>query len=62
MVMDLNDNARITYEKRYLKRDEQGNVVETPEDLLQRVAENIASVERDFGRTEEEVKIIQEEF
>ncbi len=45
----LSDNAHTVLEKRYLKRDESGTVIETPEELFFRVAENIASAERKFS-------------
>jgi ribonucleotide reductase alpha subunit len=45
----LSDNARTVLEKRYLKKDENGKVIETPEEMFFRVAENIASAERLFG-------------
>ena len=45
----ISDNARVVLEKRYLVKDDNGNVVETPEDLFFRVAENIASAERCFS-------------
>ena len=45
----ISDNARTVLEKRYLKRDETGAVIETPEELFYRVAENIASAESRFG-------------
>ncbi len=60
--MDLSPNARITYEKRYLIKDEKGNPIETPEDLLRRVAANIASVEKNYGRTEAEIEKSKEDF
>ncbi len=60
--MELTDNARITYEKRYLKKDPEGNIVETPADLLRRVASNMAAVERGFGQDESEVKKVEEDF
>ncbi len=60
--MDLSSNARITYEKRYLIKDEKGNPIETPEDLLQRVAENIASVNNNYGYTEEEVTKTKDDY
>ncbi len=41
----LKDNALKVLERRYLKRDEDGNVVETPEDMFRRVALNIATAE-----------------
>ena len=41
----LTDNARTVLERRYLLRDGDGEVAETPEQMLARVAELIASVE-----------------
>ena len=60
--MEISENARITYEKRYLRKDHKGNVIETPEDLLRRVAANIAAVDGDFGKSEEEQRKIEEDF
>jgi ribonucleoside-diphosphate reductase alpha chain len=56
----LSENARIVLERRYLKKDDNGRPVETPEDMFRRVAKNIASADRiydkntDLRRTEEE--------
>ncbi len=41
----ISQNARTVLEKRYLRKDDLGVVVETPEDMFFRVAENIASAE-----------------
>jgi len=60
--MELSSNARITFEKRYLIKDEKGNPVEAPEDLLRRVSANIASVEKNYGKDEQDVKEIEESF
>lgn len=38
----LSENARVILEKRYLRRDEQGKLIETPEELFRRVAQAIA--------------------
>lgn len=46
---EISENARTVLEKRYLRRDESGVVVETPEELFYRVAENIASAEKKFS-------------
>ncbi|MEE8420232.1 MAG: ribonucleotide reductase N-terminal alpha domain-containing protein, partial [Dehalococcoidales bacterium] len=43
--VDLTENARHVLEKRYLKKDKQGNVIETPEEMLRRVATAIAAAE-----------------
>ncbi len=60
--MELSPNARITYEKRYLIKDETGNPTETPEDLLRRVAGNIAAIEKDYGKDGKEIKAIEKDF
>ena len=40
--LQLADNARVVLERRYLAKDDAGNLIETPEDLFRRVADNIA--------------------
>jgi ribonucleoside-diphosphate reductase alpha chain len=44
--VELRKNALNVLEKRYLKKDKNGNVVESPEDLFYRVAENIAQADK----------------
>lgn len=41
----LSDNAVRVLEKRYLKKDERGNVIETPEEMFRRVARHVACAE-----------------
>jgi len=60
--VELSENARITYEKRYLIKDQHGHPVETPEDLLRRVAKNIAAVEKDYKKDQQQIEQIEEEF
>ena len=60
--LQLTDNARKVLEKRYLKRDEEGNPVETPADMFQRVAENIAVAEKAYGATAEQVAAVTQQF
>ncbi|MGQ9631987.1 MAG: vitamin B12-dependent ribonucleotide reductase [bacterium] len=43
--MFLTKNAKEVLERRYLRKDERREVVETPEEMFRRVAENIASAE-----------------
>ncbi|MEE8471811.1 MAG: vitamin B12-dependent ribonucleotide reductase [Dehalococcoidia bacterium] len=45
----LTDNARQVLERRYLKKGSHGEPAETPEELLRRVAANIASAELAYG-------------
>ncbi len=58
MTVSLTKNARIILEKRYLKKDAKGKVIETPEELFSRVARSIAAADAildpaaDIGKTE----------
>ncbi len=53
-MMQLSENALTVLKARYLLRNEQGNIVETPEELFKRVARAIASVEAIYGGNPEE--------
>src|SRR3989442_3277695 len=52
----LSENALRVLQKRYLKKDEEGRVIETPKELFARVAWNLAQAERNYGATEAEVE------
>ncbi|NLK17864.1 MAG: vitamin B12-dependent ribonucleotide reductase [Clostridiales bacterium] len=43
--MNISENARIVLEKRYLTKDENNKVIETPEQMFERVASAIASAD-----------------
>ncbi len=43
--VELTENAMVVLEKRYLKKDSQGKVIETADEMLHRVAKHIASAE-----------------
>ncbi len=60
--INLSENAIKVLERRYLKRDEEGILLEKPGDMFVRVARNIASAEKKYGKTEEEVKEIEKQF
>jgi ribonucleoside-diphosphate reductase alpha chain len=61
-TIDLNTNSLRVLQKRYLKKNEEGNLVESPEDMFGRVARTIASVDIHYGKTESEVEKVEEEF
>jgi len=46
--VNLSKNALTVLEKRYLRRDKQGKVLEKPEDMFLRVASTIAAVDGKF--------------
>ncbi len=48
--LTLSENAMVVLEKRYLQKDNQGKVIETPSDLFRRVSKHIASAELIFDR------------
>jgi len=48
--LKLTENARTVLEKRYLKKDSNGMPLEKPEDMLRRVANNIAQADRFYDR------------
>jgi len=58
----LSENARKVLEKRYLKKDDSGKVVETPADMFRRVAKNIATADSYYGKSRDEVIRTEEEF
>ncbi len=47
--IQLSQNARILAEKRYLQHNEQGECIETVEDMIRRVAEDVASNCKRYG-------------
>ncbi len=58
----LSENARVVLEKRYLAKDEKGNVIETPEEMFQRISKFIASADRIYGKGEDEVNRTATDF
>lgn len=58
----LTRNALKVLEKRYLKRDKNGNCIETPQDMFRRVADTIASGDLEFGKTSKDVQNLSDRF
>lgn len=58
----LSQTAKVVAEKRYLMRDEHGNVKETVYDMFKRVADNIASGDKLYGATDQQVAEVAEDF
>lgn len=58
----LSDNARTVLERRYLAKDDSGAPVETPEQLFQRVAHNIAQAEALYNPSARTIDRWEERF
>ncbi len=58
----LSENALRVLERRYLKKDDNGRVIESAEEMFMRVAGHIARAEERFGASEEKVKEMEAVF
>ena len=58
----MSKTAQVVAERRYLMRDENGDVCETVYDMFKRVADNIASGDKLYGATNEQVAQVAEDF
>ena len=59
--MDLTDNARLVLARRYLKKDDRGELLEAAEDMFRRVASNIAQAELVWGDAHD-MHVAEEQF
>jgi ribonucleoside-diphosphate reductase alpha chain len=57
----LSANAKTVLERRYLRKDLNGKIIETPEEMFRRVARHIAKAEKTYG-DETRVKQMEEVF
>lgn len=60
--LNLSENAVKVLEKRYLKRDNDGNCTETPSDMFKRVALSIAQAELQYKKTQGDVEELAQKF
>ncbi|MFN3739417.1 MAG: vitamin B12-dependent ribonucleotide reductase [Thermodesulfovibrionales bacterium] len=60
--VNLTKNALTVLEKRYLTKNEEAEIVETPEELFWRVATHIASAELLYGSSSQEVEKLSWKF
>ncbi|MGH7477541.1 MAG: vitamin B12-dependent ribonucleotide reductase [Longimicrobiales bacterium] len=58
----LSENARIILTRRYLKKDESGQAVESPEQMFWRVARVVADEDRKFGASAGAIDALAREF
>ncbi len=62
MELKLSPNAIKVLERRYLRKDQEGRLIETPEQMFTRVASAIAVAERQYGASDEKIKTLQDAF
>ncbi len=62
IALPLSENAIKVLEKRYLKRDTDGTVTETPQELFLRVSKTIADADLTFGASEDEATNLTKDF
>jgi len=60
--LNLSDNAKTVLKRRYLRKDRNGKVIETPEHMFKRVAQHIAKAEKKYGGDEDQVKKMKAAF
>lgn len=56
------ENAITVLEKRYLTKDENGNLLETPLELFERVASSVSAAEKKYSNKEKDVDKIKNSF
>ncbi|MFW6115302.1 MAG: vitamin B12-dependent ribonucleotide reductase [Thermodesulfobacteriota bacterium] len=57
----LSTNALTVLERRYLRKDEEGKVIETPEEMFRRVAHHVSLAELNYS-SEDQVQEVEEAF
>lgn len=58
----LTKSAQTVLDKRYLVKDDQGKILETPEELFRRVAHHLAQAEIVYQKADQEVKELEDKF
>jgi ribonucleoside-diphosphate reductase alpha chain len=58
----ISDNASVVLDKRYLQKNTDGEIIETPEGMFRRVAKALAAPEFKYEKTPDEVAQIEEGF
>lgn len=62
MALKLSENSLKVLQRRYLKKDETGKIIETPEEMFRRVAKAIAIADKQYGRPLKEIADLEEKF
>ncbi len=60
--LNFSNEALSILERRYLLKDETGSLIETPEEMLRRVAKNVARADADYKVPKDQIKETEENF
>jgi len=55
-------NAILVLERRYLRKDENGRVIESTGEMFKRISKGIAGIERQYGKSDADVAKLKDEF
>lgn len=55
-------NAILVLERRYLRKDQSGQVLESTSEMFRRIAKSVAEVEKEYGKSSSEVHGFEDEF
>ena len=58
----FSSTAMAVLKQRYLKKDESGGVIETPEEMFRRVAKNIATADLNYSASAKDVQLVEKKF
>ena len=59
---ELTENAEVVLKRRYLSKDREGNILEEPDGMFRRVARNLSQAEMNYGASEAERQVVEDEF
>ena len=62
LIKNFSENGITVLKKRYLAKDEKGEIIETISGMFERVAKNISEADLNYGKSKEEVKKTEEGF
>ena len=60
--LNFSNNALEVLKRRYLLKDENGDITETPKQLVERIANNIALADKNYGANEEQYEATAKKF
>ena len=61
-TQELTENAKVVLDRRYLSKDQEGNILEDPNGMFRRVAQNLSQADLNYGATEEQRQATEDEF